>query len=408
MKKILTLALCATVATASFAQKATVDAAKKLAGKVDKIEEARTLIQEAIANPETAKEADTYKVAGDIEWKAYDNQRYKLSLNPQDPKVDPLMMANNLLNGYKYYLQVLPLDSLPNAKGEIKPKYSKGIISDIAKKYDGFEQAAMVFYQNQQLFPEAYEAFYLAGEIPGMAMLGKNAPQVPDTIRATAFYNAAQCAFGSNPPHLREAAQGFKNARNLGYREGNNPYDIYLYELSCWQRALQDNPDDIEAKQNVRQLSEDGLKEYGPSQMIFMRNIIYPLLEDNKNDEAIALLNQYCAEYPTNGDVIGLRAYVNGRIGNEEASLADYLKAVEMPGVDYATLQNAADKLYRTGVEKFNTIDLGDRVARNDIKVNYFEKALNIAKQSKELYPSNTDVDRIIDNLEYALSEYFK
>lgn len=408
MKKILSLALFVGVVGLANAQKANVDAAKKLAGKTDKIEEARSYIQQAIANPETLVQADTYKVAGDVEWKAYDSQMKRLEYNPSDKNVDPLAMAQQLLNGYKYYMQVLPLDSLPNEKGEIKPKYVKGILSDIAKKYPGFERAAMTFYQNGNLFPEAYEAFYLAGEIPGNPRFGKSAPQVADSTRAMNFYNAGQCAYGVNPPHLLEAAKAFGNARKLGYRDEKDPTLIYLYELTCLQRKLQEEPQNEAIKQHIRSLSEDGLKEFGPSKMIFMRNIIYPLLEDEKYDEAIALLNKYITEYPESGDVLGLRAYVYGRMGNEDACIEDYTKAVNMPGVDYATLQNAADKLYRTGVERFNTVELYDKAARNAIKTNFFEKALEIARQSKAVSPDNPDIDRIIENCEYALDTYFK
>lgn len=53
MKKILTFALCLAAAGSISAQKQVVDQANKLAGKNDKITEARDLIKQAAANPET-------------------------------------------------------------------------------------------------------------------------------------------------------------------------------------------------------------------------------------------------------------------------------------------------------------------------------------------------------------------
>ena len=59
MKKVITMALCLTAVGSLSAQKVNVDNAKKLSGKFDKIEEARTLIRQAMENPETANDAQT-------------------------------------------------------------------------------------------------------------------------------------------------------------------------------------------------------------------------------------------------------------------------------------------------------------------------------------------------------------
>lgn len=55
MKKFLTFALCMAAVGSMSAQKAVVDQAQKLAGKSDKISEARALINQAIANPEIGR-----------------------------------------------------------------------------------------------------------------------------------------------------------------------------------------------------------------------------------------------------------------------------------------------------------------------------------------------------------------
>ena len=133
MKKILTFALCLAAAGSISAQKQVVDQANKLAGKNDKITEARDLIKQAAANPETQNDARTYFVAGKIEFDAFDNSFKKQMINPKDPSVNPLEMGEQLLNGYQEFLKALSLDSVPNAKGEIKPKFSK----DIASKING-------------------------------------------------------------------------------------------------------------------------------------------------------------------------------------------------------------------------------------------------------------------------------
>ncbi|MDE6341000.1 MAG: hypothetical protein K2K93_01660, partial [Muribaculaceae bacterium] len=126
MKKLMTFALCFAAVGSMSAQKANVEAAKKLAGKTDQIEEARNLIQQAMENPETADQAQTYFIAGKIEYDAYDKDSGLKMVNPAN--VDPVKMATNLLNGYKMFVKALPLTDIPNEKGKTDAKTKKDII----------------------------------------------------------------------------------------------------------------------------------------------------------------------------------------------------------------------------------------------------------------------------------------
>ncbi|MDE6811982.1 MAG: hypothetical protein K2J15_06480, partial [Muribaculaceae bacterium] len=121
MKKFITFAVCLAALASASAQKANVDAAKKLSGKFDKLEDARSLINQAMNDPETANDVNTYYIAGKLEFDAYDKGLQSKMINPNDPAADPEKMAEELLNGYKWFIKALPLDSVPNEKGEIKP-----------------------------------------------------------------------------------------------------------------------------------------------------------------------------------------------------------------------------------------------------------------------------------------------
>ena len=109
MKKMLTMALCLAAVASAGAQKANVEGAKKLSGKFDKIEEARNLIKQAMQNPETQNDANTYYVAGKIEFDAYDKGLQAAMINPEDPSANPEAMAQELLNGYDYFLKALQI-----------------------------------------------------------------------------------------------------------------------------------------------------------------------------------------------------------------------------------------------------------------------------------------------------------
>ncbi len=401
MKKTLTFALCVALFGLANAQKANVEQAKKLAGKLDKIEEARTLINEAIANPETSNDALTYKTAGDVEFKAYTNQLARLAINPNDDNVNQAEMSRELINAYNFYNQVLPLDELPNEKGQIKPRFTKEIIGKIAENHEGFFKAGAILFGEKDFYPAAYNAFMIYGDLSSQEPYSAKVKAVPDSVRATAYYNAGLC--GWQATNVIEAAKAFAKARKAGY---NQP-ESYIYEIACWQNISKDSTQIDNAKNNIREIAEDGYARFGISQPLFINNLINTLVSDNKMDEAISRVNALVDENPDNANLYGLRAFVFDRAEKDDESVENYRKAASLPDVDFETLKNASKKIFRVGTEKWNNMDQTDKVAKENIKTNYFEAALEMANRANQLHPNDSDVDYIIENITYALNTYF-
>lgn len=400
MKKLISLALCSVAIFAANAQNATVEQAKKLAGKTDKIEEARSLIKEALSNPETENQAVTPYTAGKIEWDAYEKNQAVQLVNPD--KVNPVEMGKELINGYNYFLQVFPLDQLPNAKGEVKPKYTKELQKKIAGKYGDFWNSAVVFYNEKMYYPEAYEAFMIHGDIPGLEVLGKDRPAVQDTVRALSYFNAGVSAFASDK--VEEASVAFRKACENNY---NDP-QAYIYEIACWQNIEQrDSTREKEARENIFAAAKRGYDKFGMSQPLFLNNMVNSLVNESKENEAIELVNDALSKNPENAGLYGLRGYIFDRLDNEENSEADYRKAAELPGVDYETLSNVVKKLIRIGQNKWNNIELGDpdsRAKKQNVRTNYFEAAKKYAEKAKTLTDNPGDMDYLIENIDYLLS----
>ncbi len=149
MNKFVALALCLAAVGSAGAQKANVDQASKLSGKTDQLGNARNLIKEAMQNPETKNEARTYFTAGKIEFDAFDKATTAKMINPDDPTAKDDVMGEELLTGYQYFLQALPLDSLPDAKGNVKPKYSKEIVNKIVGHANDFFTASSNYFNSQ-------------------------------------------------------------------------------------------------------------------------------------------------------------------------------------------------------------------------------------------------------------------
>jgi len=402
MKKILTIALCVAAAGSMSAQKQVVDKAAKLAGKNDKIAEARGLIQQAAANPETQNEPRTYFIAGKIEFDAFDNMFKKQMINPKDPSVKPLEMGEQLLNGYDMFVKALSLDSVPNAKGEVKPKFSKDIASKINGHFNDFFNAGGTFYNEKKFYPEAYNAFMIYGEMPTKSFASKEVKATPDSVVNTAFFNAGVSAYAGN--NLVAGANAFKHAR----LNNSDNHQNYVYEIACWQYlAGQDSTKVDQAKKEIMEIAEAGHKKFGISQPLFINNLINSLVLDNQIDKALAEVNTLISENPNNASLYGLRGYVNDRKGDDDASVEDYKKAASLPDVDFETLKNASKKIFKVGTQKWNKIEGATPEQRNEIKTNYFQFAKEITDKAKAMNASDSDLQYVIENIDYALETFF-
>lgn len=405
MNRFLTLALCvAAIGTAS-AQKANVDQAAKLSGKTDQLNQARSLIKQAMENPETQNDARTYYIAGKIEFDAYDNATKAKMINPNDASAQGTAMADELLQGYKYFLKALPLDSLPDEKGKVKPKFSKDMIGKIGGHANDFFTAGADYFNNKDYYPQAYEAFMIYGDLPESGMLGKMAELIDPSQIATSYFNAGLSAYSGNA--VDESAKAFRKARLAGYDDPN----CYIYEIACWQSIAQKDESRMkEVQSKILDVAKAGNEKYGLAQPIFINNMINSIVTDGKIDEALAELNKIIEANPDNANLYGLRGYVYDRAEKDTESEADYRKAASLPDVDFETLKNASKKIFRVGTSKWNNLEgvsPETTAARQDIKTNYFETAKQIAEKAQAMQPDDSDIQNVLESINYALETYF-
>lgn len=397
MKKLFIIALCAAAIGSASAQKANVDGAKKLAGKVDKIGDARNMLKEAKANPETQTQPNTYIIAADVEYKAYDALKKNLGL--ADVNSEPAKVAE--MDAYLLTAYPEILAAIQNASNDPKGKAEGEIQKRLEKYVQDYFQAGADFFNTKQ-FDKAYDAFMIYGDIPALpVMAGK--VNIPDSVRATAYYNAGLS--GWSVPDLPKAAKAFKAARLAGY---DNP-DSYIYELACWQNMMQKDSTLIaEGQQDIFDTSKAGYEKFGLGQPVFLNNMVNVLVEQNKIDEALTLLNQLISQTPAPA-LYGLRGFVNDRKGNDKESEEDYRMAASMDGVDFETLVNAGKKIFRLGQELWNKIEGTSPEAnaqRENVRTNYFEAARSIADKAQSIAPENTagsGLDYLIENINYML-----
>lgn len=401
MKKIVSLALCMTAVGSVCAQKQVVDQAAKLSGKNSQIEEARNLIRQAISNPETSNDARTYFTAGKIEFDAYDNGIKARMINPDDPSANPATMGRELIDGYNYFLKAFPLDSVADAKGKVKTKYSKDMVNRLIGHANDFFEIGAQCYNSKDL-NLAYDAFLIYGDLPEKPFFGKDALQITDSLRATSYFNAGLSSYFAND--VDKSAYAFRKARKTGAAQK----EAFIYEIACWQNIAQrDTARIVDAKNAIKDVALDGYRTFGVAEPLFVNNVVNTMITDNESDQAIALLEKEINNNPENASLLGLRGFVYDRLGKNEESEKDYRKAAQMSGVDFETLKNASKKLARIGTEMQNNIEKLSAEERNALKSNYFEKSLEIAKKAQAMQPDDRDINYVIENIQYALDNYF-
>lgn len=405
MKKFFSIAICLASVCSLSAQKAVVEQASKLSGKNDQLTEARGLIKSAMENPETQNDARTYFVAGKIELDAYDNGLKAKMINPDDPAANPVTMADELMAAYNYFLQALPYDSVPNEKGQVKPKHSKDIVKMINSHTNDFFDAGANYYNEKLYYPQAYEAFMVFSELPQANFFGKDAPKIDPAQVATAYFNAGISAYTGND--VEKSADAFKKARLAGYEDPT----AYIYEIACWQALSQrDESRTKEAQDNITNVAREGYAKFGLEQPVFINNLINSYVIEQDFNGALAELNPIIDANPDNSALYGLRGFVYDRAGDDAASEADYRKAASMDDADFETLKNASKKIYVLGTQKLNDIQGNspeDNAARQAIKTEYFEPAMQIVEKAGSMNPNDPDLQNIYENIEYSITTYF-
>lgn len=403
MKKFLTLALCVAAVGSISAQKATVDAASKMSGKIEKLNDARALIQQAEQDPETANDVKTYYVGGKLEYDAYDAAMRKRAINPNDASVNPIDMAQQLVNGYKAFEKAMPLDQVPNEKGQIKPKYTKDMVGKINSHFNDYFNAGGTFYNEKRFFPEAYEAFMIYGELPSKEYADAKIKLMPDSVINTAFFNAGLSAYAGNA--LPESVKAFRSAR---LNNSNNAQN-YIYEIACWQyMAGRDTTLQATAESQIEEIARAGYEKFGVSQPIFINNLVNSLVQKGNTADAVALISDQLAQNPENGALYGLRGYVYDRMDQDDKSVEDYRKAASFADTDFETLKNAAKKIFKQGTQILNEVEGSDFAKKDEIKNLYFVPAKDIAERARTMKPGDSDINYVLENIDYALETYFK
>jgi tetratricopeptide (TPR) repeat protein len=417
MKKISILGLCLVAALSASAQKSLV---KEVEGKVKAynadFSAARTSLKPALTNPESANDAQTWYVAGTVEFGEYDNLLGKKSVGQ---KADTEKMGHDLINGYDYFVKAFPMDSVvevdktgapkvdKNGAVKVKTKYSKDMAKKLAAHHNDFLSGGQYLWDAKK-YDDATRAWEIYLTLPGNKMLGADAPAaLPDSVAGEISYFRALAAWQADK--LDTATEAFDYAISKGY----NKAELFDYAISVAAlkatAAAGDSIAQEKANQKVVSYAKIANDLCGDTTVRYLNIIINDKINNRKYDEAQALLEKAISVSPNNAelyDVLGILYQSQNNLDKAQEYLA---KAVALDPVfpkgqlDYgrviyaqgAKIDEASSTLSNAEYSKVRTEKV-EPLLREAIP--YLENALNNESTAN-------DARRMLRSIYYSLDD---
>ena len=397
MKKfIFTGVLCVLVGV-SFGQKKAVSAAKnEIKGNSPNIAEARSLINGALANPETSNDAETWYVAGQIENKQFDVEKTNEILGKQ-PNEE--VMYNALEKIIPFFVKAAELDQLPDVKGKVKPRFLKDIRSIILANRMYYINAG-VFAFNKSNYQKAYENFKQFGDILTMELFKDE--KLPftqgDTTNLQIRYYAGMAA--SQIPNPQAAITIYTEMIKEGYVENGlfTESDVYNHLAREYNSA-----GDTAAFEKI---IREGFLKF-PSDEFFMLSMINLSINSGKSEEAVSYLEKAIAQSPDNAQLYAVLGQLYYEDKKPEPAIRYLQRALEMEPDNIAFLSELGRVYFNLGVEKRKMADeISDIAQSREVAkeaMDFYRQAMPFYEKVFDLDPENRDAIFALRNIYYSL-----
>lgn len=336
MKKFSILGVCALIGTNAFAQANVVKDAEKAMKDGKSFDEVVTIITPAFSNPETANDPKTYIIPAKAGFAIYD-KLFQANALGQLPAGGEKTRSEALLGGYDYYMKALPLDSLPDAKGKVKPKNSGAIVKDIANHFNDFNIIAVDFW-NAQDWDKAFQAWDVYCSMPDDPRFVKSIPVVPnDTVIGEIMFNRSLAAFQSND--WDKTLKSFLQAKAKGY----DKKALYDYAIAAAYNGGN--------KEAVDALCREAIPLYGKEDSRYISQLINEAIDGKKYNEAVEMVDQAIADDPSNAQYYVIRGIIYEQEGINKDSKAEFKKAVELDAKNAQAQYNYGRTIYNDAVK---------------------------------------------------------
>lgn len=391
MKKITILSALLLCGTAAFAQQAVLkeaESAMKSKAPMTKVVE---IIKPAFTNPETKDQAQTWYIPGKAAFEEYKNL-FGLKAFGKLPADGQQTMGNNLIEGYNYFQKALALDSVPDAKGKIKTKYSKDIMNILVANYQDYNNNAIELFNEVKDYKGAYKAWDIYLEMSKDPVKYKGIQVFPDSTLSEINYNQAIAAWQYQD--YKAALNSLLNAKALGYNKKN------LYDLAIFAA------DNIGDTTLMISLCDEAQPLYGAEDTRYITYIINNYLTKKEYEKASAAIEKAIEIEPNNAVLYAVRGVILENQERRDDARVAYKKAVEIdpesPQANYYYGKSLCELAYQKAdespanpaeIDKYNTTVI------NPI----FNEAVNYLEKAYDLDNNNLDALRYLENAYYNL-----
>lgn len=289
MKKQLILSLGLVAAISASAQVSLVKEVERNLNSKNEYVKQMNALKPAFTNPETAESAYPYFVAGKYGIKFYEEQEV---LSRAGQQVNAKDMGHALIDGFDYLVKAISLDTIVDAKGKVKTKYSKDALKLVNQAFPYFENAGVILWQEQD-YKGAYDAWEMIFTVPENKVLGINAPKaLPDSVLNIIAFNQGLAAY--NLGDWTTTLACFDKSIALGY----NDQKVYDFAI-----ATAANFPEGESAELMAKYSEMAYPLYGAENDMYIGNIINNMMQKGQFAEAEELIKGYLATSPNNAQL---------------------------------------------------------------------------------------------------------
>lgn len=356
--------------------------------------EVLTIITPAFTDPATAQLAQTYFIPGKAFYANYD-ELFALKQFNKLPEDGSAKMVDDMLQGYEYFIKALPLDSLPDAKGKVKPKYSKEIVGTIQGHHGDFNNAAIAAWELKQ-YDKAYQAWkYYFDVIDNPTLRPKNVPA--DTTLAEIRFNQALAAWQADK--LAEALEAFTMSKNMGY----DKKQLYDYALAVANNLHND--------QAVYEWAQAGQALYGKEDPNYLGFIINHYLQAQDYDKAFSMIDEAIANSPDNAQYYVVKGILYDNQDKKADAKAMFKKAIDIDANNAMALYNYGRSLCEEAYKLSDaapTSPAESEAYYNEKIVPLFKEAAEYLENAWNIDNNNTDALRYLENVYYNLHDEAK
>lgn len=281
------------------------------------------IITPAFSDPETQSNAQTYYIPGKSLFGEYD-QLYALKQFNKLPEGGDIIMADDLVAGYGFYMTALPLDSVVDAKGKVKTKYSKDIINTLAGHVNDYHTAALAYWEVKN-FNGAYDAWQIYIDMVDNPVIAAKMNNVPaDTIIGEIAFNQGVAAWQADS--LANALKSFELAKSKGFTKKT----VYDYALAVAQ-GLGDT-------KKMYEIALEAQPIYGKEDPMYIGCIINYYLQEQQFDQAFQMIDEAIANDPTNAQYHFVKGILYDNQEKTDEAKAEFYRAIELDPENSAAL----------------------------------------------------------------------